>query len=659
VRVAADVSELKTNMEQASSHIETGVSRITDGAKLIGEVFAGKEVLDKVLEFARESIDAFAQMEAAEMRLTVALGNSGQPVAELREDYIALASSLMDTTSQSQRALVASEALFTTMGKVGPAEMRNTLVAATDLAVFFDGDLRQATEVIIKASEGSTRGLKQLGIELDTTRIQGEGLPYVLGEIEKHVGGQAQAELETYAGKMEHLRSEWEKLQESFGKVIAAGEKQSGFLSGWSMVLDGVGASIDKFGLFATAIELSKGKLVEVVDAGTEVERQAQKAASALHDMADVPVDKLGAFEDHLKALSQSTSDLSPRLQDLILRAQELSVGVKDIAAGLGLSTEAVQAFIASHKQMTESLLHGQEIAEKYAKFWTRVREESVLFINNWVQEFDKAQLTLANSIAKTTVEIRNMLIEQRRAMGESVADLGAPDYNQTGDAQLDALSKKHDEQMKQYQIKQDMLGIDSSPDSTQRRQLQELMDNENAIYERAWNAILQKQAGFNTDMAAAVAAGAGPIGKAADTAIRPFESRFHSGFDSVKTHARMTVDEIAQMLNAADKMYKDAGFLVQPDLMMRAKQAPGSSVPSFFADGTNFAPGGRAIVGERGPELVNLPRGSQVIPNGSFGGGHTFNVQVVAGAGATAAEQGRQAADALAARLKSLGVRF
>jgi hypothetical protein len=35
------------------------------------------------------------------------------------------------------------------------------------------------------------------------------------------------------------------------------------------------------------------------------------------------------------------------------------------------------------------------------------------------------------------------------------------------------------------------------------------------------------------------------------------------------------------------------------------------------FADGTNFAPGGLAMVGERGRELVRLPRGSQVIPNG------------------------------------------
>lgn len=41
----------------------------------------------------------------------------------------------------------------------------------------------------------------------------------------------------------------------------------------------------------------------------------------------------------------------------------------------------------------------------------------------------------------------------------------------------------------------------------------------------------------------------------------------------------------------------------------------PGSPKVKFprFARGTNYAPGGLALVGEEGPELVNLPRGSQV----------------------------------------------
>lgn len=49
------------------------------------------------------------------------------------------------------------------------------------------------------------------------------------------------------------------------------------------------------------------------------------------------------------------------------------------------------------------------------------------------------------------------------------------------------------------------------------------------------------------------------------------------------------------------------------------------------FAQGTNFAPGGLALVGEQGPELVQLPRGSQVTPNnelsGMIGGGETIFV--------------------------------
>jgi hypothetical protein len=51
-----------------------------------------------------------------------------------------------------------------------------------------------------------------------------------------------------------------------------------------------------------------------------------------------------------------------------------------------------------------------------------------------------------------------------------------------------------------------------------------------------------------------------------------------------------------------------------------------------MFANGTNYAPGGMALVGERGPELVNLPRGSQVYSNskskGMMGGEVVFRIE-------------------------------
>jgi VIT1/CCC1 family predicted Fe2+/Mn2+ transporter len=51
---------------------------------------------------------------------------------------------------------------------------------------------------------------------------------------------------------------------------------------------------------------------------------------------------------------------------------------------------------------------------------------------------------------------------------------------------------------------------------------------------------------------------------------------------------------------------------------IIASKQPP---PPPKFARGTSFAPGGSAIVGEEGPELINLPRGSRVTPARETGG--------------------------------------
>lgn len=49
------------------------------------------------------------------------------------------------------------------------------------------------------------------------------------------------------------------------------------------------------------------------------------------------------------------------------------------------------------------------------------------------------------------------------------------------------------------------------------------------------------------------------------------------------------------------------------------------------YAGGTNFHPGGLAVVGEKRPELVELPRGSRVRPNLDALGGGKLQVEVVA----------------------------
>jgi len=82
-------------------------------------------------------------------------------------------------------------------------------------------------------------------------------------------------------------------------------------------------------------------------------------------------------------------------------------------------------------------------------------------------------------------------------------------------------------------------------------------------------------------------------------------------------------------------------------------------SIPKY-ANGTDWHPGGVALVGERGPELVNLPRGSSVTPNGQWGQGGPMNIQVEASPYFDVRVNGQivKAAPAIAAAGGEVGVR-
>ena len=63
-----------------------------------------------------------------------------------------------------------------------------------------------------------------------------------------------------------------------------------------------------------------------------------------------------------------------------------------------------------------------------------------------------------------------------------------------------------------------------------------------------------------------------------------------------------------------------------------------GLSFP-MFAAGTDSAPGGWWIVGEKGPELMNVPKGAQILPNGQSPGGGSINAPVSINIDATGAD--------------------
>lgn len=137
---------------------------------------------------------------------------------------------------------------------------------------------------------------------------------------------------------------------------------------------------------------------------------------------------------------------------------------------------------------------------------------------------------------------------------------------------------------------------------------------------------------------------------------LRNGKSAWESFRDAGVNALGKIADKLAQM--AADNLWQSAlggaggGFNLgsllglggsgsMPVMSAAGDLGAGTGGLSFpmFAKGTDFAPGGLAIVGERGPELVNLPRGSSVTPNDKLGSMGSVNAPVTINIDATGAD--------------------
>ena len=131
--------------------------------------------------------------------------------------------------------------------------------------------------------------------------------------------------------------------------------------------------------------------------------------------------------------------------------------------------------------------------------------------------------------------------------------------------------------------------------------------------------------AGFSDNLNEAGGGGGGGAAKALDTlktkadalkeSMSTVKSGFKSAFDGIVTGSKSVKEAIGDILKGFADMLMNRAF----QTLWSGGSSGGGGLGGLignvlgFANGTNNAPGGMALVGERGPELVNLPRGSQV----------------------------------------------
>lgn len=173
------------------------------------------------------SVKAYTESEAAAQELNLALENQGIFSRQLAESYAEQASAIQELTGLDDDAVIAAQAKLQTF--IGQTKITKELTSAmVDLSTK-SGSLESAAEILGRAYDGNTRGLKAYGIEIQDGLTRQERMAKVIEEVTAKFGGQAEASNKANLG-IRGLTAAFSDVQEEIGArfapIIAAGIAQ-------------------------------------------------------------------------------------------------------------------------------------------------------------------------------------------------------------------------------------------------------------------------------------------------------------------------------------------------------------------------------------------------------------------------------------------------
>jgi len=697
--IAAELKNINAPAETLTSGLKDHVAGYVAGMVTF-EAF--KAAGSKVINFFKESVAGAQEAENAHRRLTVAMENQGSASPALIKQYDELAKGTQKITTFSDTAVKELQVMLVQVGNVLPSQMGVAVKATTDLASAMGIDLAQAGTVMAKAAEGNTAALGKMGVQLDETRVKSEGLEYVAAQIEKRFGGQAQAELDTYSGKMKQIEHQYESTKEAVGRLILeTGLLQNAMsqLSTGSNLLSSI-LEGDKQAFGRLILEMSKGvipaeqynKIIELLNKSLEEQEQKIKAAGSQYATAAQHAENAvlarkaeQAALDTKAETDKKAAEAALKHADAVKELASFSVNYRDTLATLNSATvEEVQGYLAAGAsanllqevyKLTEGQIKAITMARQadidVSKRQSQANEELVRADQQALQAATKLWAEYHSIKAGTSATAIDRQIEDiHRWEKEQAAAFEASKSRQQMNASSVAdfyAALSTDVTVKLQRVGIDQAALTDAATNHSKAGLQQIADAARRTYDEAL-----AQVGVWSD---------GTIEKfretweAAQQAANEFGVGAAPAIDTVRDKVNELTGSIMRSTAAMDPLR--ATFL---SMAASGQLASGYSIDyasglwGSFSLGAPFSLGGRAsggpvtagepyMVGERGPEIIVPQSSGTVLPNGVGSVGQTFNISVpihvqgsVVG---NSAEMARLVENAVRDAVKNTGGRF
>ena len=243
----ADFSELSKGVNGAANEVEGFGAKMGKFGKMAGAAFAaaGAAAAAYAGKLLIDGVKSAIEDEKAQVALATSLKNvTGATDAQIAavEDQITKTSLLTGITDDELRP--SFDRLLRSTQNVAEAQKLQTL--AIDVAAGSGKSLQAVSEALSKAHDGNFAALKKLGVPLDENIIKTKDFDAAQAALAATFGGQASAQADTFAGKMQRLQVAFDEGKETVGSFVldAITPMVSGLVNNVIPAISGVADSI-------------------------------------------------------------------------------------------------------------------------------------------------------------------------------------------------------------------------------------------------------------------------------------------------------------------------------------------------------------------------------------------------------------------------------
>lgn len=226
VQIKADVADINAKMADVTNYVKKLSAEVKNSQNSWQMMSVGigsamyifnqiKTNIEQMIRVVLDYANAAGVSETAENKLRATMAAHGIATEDLIKYYKDLSSEFQDQSIYSDEQVMDIERMLTTAGVV-PSKMRGAIEAVLALASA-GKDLDASTKAVAGALEGNYRKLGDLIPAFKGASKESMTFSDVLKKIKESTGNTAQAEAESYSGKIKRMGNAWDDLKEILG----------------------------------------------------------------------------------------------------------------------------------------------------------------------------------------------------------------------------------------------------------------------------------------------------------------------------------------------------------------------------------------------------------------------------------------------------------